>query len=506
MGYLLGIDAGTTTVKASLFDADKGALASSSVECSCAFTHDNVAEIDMDRYWSACKECIEKIARLSNVDLKKVKALAISSQGVTFVPVDNRGKPLRNGILTYDNRAQEEAEQLLRRFGEDRIYEITGQPFISSMFEAPKIMWLRAHDPDCFDAIHKLLLVHDYIAFKMSGNYVCVEPVISSSLLFDLKRRKWWDEMLEAIGLPEEKLPAIHKPGDQIGNVTGNASLETGLSEKTSVIAGAIDQVCGMLGIGNIRPGSISESTGSVLAVHSVSNDMFPRKESGIHNFCNALNDTYALISVCPTAGAALNWFKDSFCQAERRKALESGNDVFDLLVHQAEKVAPGSEGLVMLAHLAGRGSPEPNPLAKGIFYGFRLHHTKAHFVRSVLESVAYMLKSNIDVFGASGLKTEEIRSFGGGSKSRVWNQIKADVCALPVITSRFREPGCLGAAILAGVGCGEYESVEDGCERLVSLEEPLVPNAKNSDRYQSLYKEYQKLDRFMDQIYEEGV
>ena len=495
MAYILGIDSGTTVVKTALFDEERGVVADASVDCTVSFSDEHRSEIDMRLYWEACKECISKISKKEKKHFKDIKAISISSQGVTFVPVGRDGRELRKGIVYYDTRAESEALEIIEYFGEDKIYERTGQPAVSAQMEAAKLLWLRRNEPACYGEIHKVLLVHDYLAYKFTGKFACVQPVLSSSLLLDLRKKIWWEDMLDFIGLSGEKLPEIFRPGDPIGRITREVSAETGISPEALVSAGAIDQVCGMIGIGNIHSGILSESTGSVLAIHTVSDNIFSRRDAGIYNFCNAVPDTYALISVCPSAGATLNWFKDTFCEKEKEEAGNNGTDIFELLLKNADKVGAGADGLIMLPHLAGMGSPAPNMFAKGVFYGFRLHHKKPHFVRSLVESIAYMLKSNVDVFKNSGLKIEGIRSLGGGSKSRVWNQIKADICGLPVITSNFHEPGCQGAAVLAGVGSGIYKNIEDGCSRLVSLAEPLYPKQENLERYEQGYREYLRLN-----------
>lgn len=500
MAYLLGIDSGTTAVKVALIDEEKGPVATASVDCSVLCTDGTFLEVDMERYWDACKECLSIMAKEKNVDMTQVKALAISSQGVTFVPVDRFGRQLGKGLFFYDTRARGEAEELIGHFGEEKIYGITGQPGVSEIFEAPKLLWIRKHEPQRFKDIHKVLLVHDYLVFKLTGKFICVHPLISSSLLFDIQQKKWWDEMLDFLGLAADKLPDILKSGDIVGVVTEKAAADTGLSPNTLVIAGAIDQVCGMVGVGNIDFGTVSESTGSVLAVHTVSDKPYGSKDAGIHNFCNAIKNTYALMGVSPTAGTALNWFKENFSEKESAETLR-GNS-FELLIAEAEGVGAGSEGLLMLPHLSGRGSPNPNSLAKGVFYGFRLNHRRGHFVRALMESIAYMLRSNIEVYQKMGITVKEIRSFGGGSKSRLWNQIKADVCGLPIITSAFDEPGCMGAAILAGVGSGVYSDIEEACKKLVELKNPVYPDAKG-EIYEEYYQEYRKLNEMMDPMFE---
>ena len=502
MAYLLGIDAGTSSVKAALFDEEKGEVTSAYVECAASYENNGCVELDMEKYWNACKECISTISKKSKLDFKDLKALAISSQGVTFVPVDKHGNELGRGIVYYDTRAQYEAGELIRQFGEDKLFEVTGQPVIWETFEAPKLLWIRKHEPDRFRNIYKILLVHDYLVYKLTGNFICVPPLISSSLLFDIRHKKWWEEMLDFLKLSPEKLPRIYQPGEPAGHISKKASTEIDISPKTLVVAGAIDQTCGMIGVGNIRPGLISESTGSFLAIHTVSCNFFDQRDAGIYNFCNAVENTYALIGVCPTAGSAFNWFKNNFCEKEKEYAEKTGSNIFELLIEKAEKIPAGSDGLIMLPYLSGKGSPGPSPLAKGIYYGFKLHHKKEHFVRALIESIAYMLKSNIDVFKENGFDIKEIRSFGGGSQSKIWNQIKADVCKLPIVTCDYSEPGCLGAAIIAGVGCGIYKSIEEGSRRLVVPGKHYYPDAETSSKYENYYGEFMKFNEIMKSMY----
>jgi len=502
MGYLLGIDAGTSTVKAALYDPDRGLVAETRVECPATYEKGDMAEIDMGRYWEACTECLASLSgNRAAGGLRDVAALAVSSQGVTFVPVDRDGRELRPGIVYYDSRAVSEAVELNRRFSAETIYEITGQPVSPETFEAPKLLWLRNHEPDLYGAIHKILLVHDYLVYKLTGRFACVPPLVSSSLLFDVRTKRWWDDMLTFLDLSPDRLPPLFNPGELIGTVSVKASAETGLPAGALVAAGAIDQVCGMTGVGNICPGIISESTGSVLAVHAVSERFFNDRSAGIHHFTGGVGGTYALIGISPTAGSAFNWFKDTFCMKELDDALRTGTDVFTFLTGLAESIPSGSGGLVMLPYLSGKGSPHPDPLYRGFWFGMKLHHTKGHFVRSLLESVAFILRSICDMFRDNGFEVTEIRSFGGGSRSALWNRIKADVCGLPIRTSAVGEPGCLGAAILAGVGSGIFGSIHEGCGLLVRDGDVYYPEDRNVRIYDDYYTTFRHWDETVRQM-----
>lgn len=501
MAFLLGIDSGTSSVKVSLFDHEKGMIAGASVPCPPDYGNGHV-EIDMSRYWQACKDCIREIASQKPDELKKVRAVSVSSQAVTFVCVDEHGNTPEKAIVAYDERAIVEAREILSEFGEQKIFEITGQPVISETYPASKILWLRKHDPERFANIHKLLFVHDYLIYKLTGKYVCAPSILSSSLLLDVSKRIWWNEMLDFLAISPNQLPDITDAGELVGNITREVSIETGLPPDTAVAAGAIDQFCGMIGAGNIKPGILSECTGSFLVVHTMTPGFFPNQSAGFHNFCSFEKEGFVPIGICPTAGAAFDWIKKTFFENDPALKGFPESDIFGKIIEKASAVNPGADGLIMLPHLAGKGSPSPNPQVKGMFYGFGLGHTRDHFVRAFMESVAFMLKSNIEVLWENGINITEIHSFGGGSKSVIWNHIKADVCGLEVITAGCPEPGCLGAAILAGTGCGVFKTVSEGCGKLVKNGEIFTPDKNNEEKYINPYNNYRKLNKLIDSFY----
>ncbi len=502
MPYFLGIDSGMTNVKVAVYDSARGFVDEVSVACEEVRVNGLKAEIPMHIYWDAFIQCLGQIALRGRVDLKKVQALSVSSQGVTFVPVTARGEEIGQAIHFHDARAAEEAEKILDTFGSKTLYAVAGQPAIDARFEAAKLLSMRNHEPKKFARIHKVLLVHDYFLYRITGEFVTVPSIQSSSLLLDIRGGTWWPQMLDLVGLSDDQLPGLCEPGQPIGHVSARAAEETSLPRDAVVVAGAIDQLCGMIGVRNIEKGHVSESTGSVLAIHTLADKPFHREETGVYNFCAFGPASYALIPFCPTAGAALRWFKESFCAEESARAESTNVSVYDLLTQEASAVAPGAEGLVMLPYLSGSGSPKPDARAKAAFYGITLAHEKRHFVRALLESVACLLKSNIETFRAAGMSVREIRSFGGGSRSRLWNQIKADLCGLPVRTSPIAETGCLGAAILAGVGSGAFATIQEGCDALVRLSEPMDPEEPARSVYEEVFRRYESLARAVEPLY----
>jgi xylulokinase len=277
---------------------------------------------------------------------------------------------------------------------------------------------------------------------------------------------------------------------------------ELGLGSGTVVCTGALDQASGAIGVGNIKPGVFSENTGAALAIcATVDKPIFdPSGQMPCHY--HGLPDIY-MEHTFTTGGMVLRWFRDKFCQDEMAQAADKNMDPYDIMGLAAGQVLPGSEGLTMLPHLQGAMAPDANPKAKGVFYGFTLRHEKPHFIRAILESIAFTVKRNIEVLEELGIQIDEIRCLGGGSRSNIWNQIKADVTGRPVITTQSSEAACLGAAILAGKGVGLYSSLEDACEQMVGVKDRFEPNPDNSAVYSTAYKRYMTLFNSLQDIFE---
>jgi len=500
--YLLSIDAGTTAIKVVLFDTSGRVKGLSRQEYMLDTPNDTICELDPEVYWQATVKGIKKVVAESKVKTRSIKAMAISSQGETIIPVDKNGHALRKAIVWLDNRSLKEAEILKAEFGEKQLHLITGQPEIVPTWPATRILWLKYHEPHTFRKVYKYLLVEDYILNRLTGSFYTEESLVSSSLLFDIQKKRWWFPMLSFLGISEGNLPEVLPSGKPIGRITRSTAELTGLSEETLVVTGAYDHAAGAIGSGNISTGMVSETTGAALAVCITLDKPICKSGIKIPCQCHAIQNKYFLLPYGQTAGMVLKWFKDVFCQEEAVLSYRKKKDVYDLLTQKARQVPPGCGGLIMLPYLMGAGSPEFNPKAKGVFFGISLSTQKAYFVRAIMEAVAYMLKKNIDLVKEMGLKVEEIRSIGGGAKSNLWNQIKADVTGLPVITLVGEESPSLGVAILAGTGCGLFKDVEEGCHRMVRVKDKFFPDHKKAGIYLSSYKKYVELYNRLEEIW----
>lgn len=493
VNYLLSVDAGTTASKISLFDGRGQLIALSGQEYTLLTPTSLAVEIEAVTLWNAFKRGVAEVLGKSKVNKNEIRALGISAQGETFVPIDREGAPLRNAIVWLDSRAQQEAEILSREFDRQSTYRITGQVSIVPTWPASKILWIRRNEPEVFRKTFKYLLVEDYLIHKMTGEFVAEGSLLCSTMYWNINTRKWWSEMLDRLEITSDQLPEIRESGEAVAELTPSVASELGLSSRTIVSTGALDQAAGATGVGNIRPGTFSENTGAALAICApLEAPLFdPKGRMPVHYFVKPAS---YMAHTFTTGGMVLRWFRDNFCQQEMQAAATTGVDAYDLLGVEASRVAPGCEGMVMLPHLQGAMAPEANPKAKGVFYGFTLRHTKGHFVRAIMEGVAFIVRRNMETLQDMGIRVEEIRTLGGGARSRIWKQIEADITKKPVYTMKNEEAACLGAAILAGKAVGMYRSIDEACEEMITVKERFNPNPANFDTYERTYRNYVQL------------
>jgi xylulokinase len=501
---ILSVDAGTTASKISLFNERGELLGISTQEYPLMTPSPLDVEIEAETLWYAFKNGVAEVVKRSQVNPADISSIGISAQGETLILVDEEGNALRRAFVWLDNRAQKEADELDREFNDGSSFKVTGQVKIVPTWPASKILWVKHHEPEIFDNVHKYLLVEDYLIAKMTGRYVAEGSQLCSTSYWNIITKTWWDEMLDYLGVTVDQLPEILESGEAVAEVKRDIASELGLSSRTIVCTGALDQAAGAIGVGNIHPGIFSENTGAALAICApLRQPIFDHKRRmPIHYF--AIPDMY-MAHTFTTGGMVLRWFRDNFCSEELTVGSRTGIDPYGILDQEAARVEAGSEGLVMLPHLQGAMAPEANPKATGVFYGFTLRHTKAHFVRAIMEAIACIVKRNVEVLENMNVKVEEIRVLGGGARSKIWNQIKADLIGKPVLSTENEEAACLGAAILAGSATGVYGSVEKACKDMVKIKDRFTPNIANSKVYQGTYANYVRLYHDLTDMYGNG-
>jgi xylulokinase len=509
MTLLLGLDIGTTSVKAGVFDAAGRQRSAVGREYRLAHPAPDRAELDAETYWTAAREAVAEaiaVVRADDPRAGEVVAIAVSSQGETVIPVDATGRPLAPALVWLDNRAVYEAAELGARFSNAEIYDHTGVPDMNPTWSACKILWWRRHEPAVFRNAARFLLVEDFLLHRLTGRFVTEGGVHCTSMLFDIRTGRWWTDMLDAVGIGPERLPEIAGPGEIVGRLTVEAAEALGLRAGTPVVAGGMDQGTGAVGVGNTGSGVISESTGGALTVQA-SVDRHGGDPSGqTPVYIHSAPGRYLYCPVCPTGGMTLTWFRDQFGAVEVERAAREGGNAYDLLTELAATTPAGADGLVMLPHLAGAFSPEYVPEARGVVYGLTLHHGRAHMARGVLESVAYMLRRNLELLDGAGAHATEIRSHGGGARSALWNQVKADVCGLPVVTLRGEDAAVRGDAMLAGVAAGVFAQLDEASTAMVTTEARFEPDPANRVVYDDAYGTYIDLFDALRPIFEGGA
>ncbi len=462
---LLGIDVGTTSLKAAVFDAEGNMLSSATIDYT-LFTEGDRVEFAAEQYWEITQEAIRKVSAEHSID-----ALAIDTQGETLILTDEKGTPLCNAVVWLDNRAAREAEEIEQAFGRKRIYEVTGQPEVTATWPACKLLWFQKYKPELWNRVRKIFLLEDYLLYRLTGEFAAEKTLQSSTLYFDIRSGEWWDEMLKFLHLTPDMLPRLSESGTLVGK-----------AGDTAVVTGAIDQIAGAIGAGVVHKALVSEMTGTTMAVFVPSESIPPFNPDSIVPCHYNFDGGYCLLSWSPTAGMALKWFKNNLCEQFDFRELDE----------LANNVGPGSSGLVFLPYLCGSTMPKYNPEARASFTGLTLEHTRGHFVRSVLESVACMLRSMLDYLK---IDAEEIRAMGGGAESPLWCQIKADMTGKRLVTLENKETACLGAAILAGVGAGVFQSVESACAALVKPGKMYTPGTVD---YSAVYQNYCEADALL--------
>lgn len=478
----LGLDIGTSAIKVIAFDGRGRERGQARREYTLDKPGPQMLELDAEKYWHATVEALRELTGAGLFDPAMVAALGVTGQGETIIPLDAEGKPVHPAIVWLDNRATEEATEIAAEFTLDEVYRRTGQPDVVPTWTACKILWLKKNKPEAFAATARFLLVSDYIIYRLTGTFVSDHALNGSTLYHDMVRAEWWTEMLECIGVRRDQLPELRHSGHDPSPLTADVGLPKGIP----VLTTPIDQVAAPLGAGNTGPGMITETTGTVLGIAATcagpTYDVHRR--AGIYR--HAMSDYYVILPWVPTAGIILRWFRDE---------LGCGRS-FDELCEEASPIPPGSEGLVLLPHFSGAVTPVANPYARGVLYGLSLGHTRAHIVRAIMESVAFILRENIEILAQQGVGAREVCSMGGGASSTLWLQLKANVLNKRITTVNVSEASCLGAAIIAAVGCGHFAGFDEAVRTMVHPGAVLDPHAEEVAQYDRAYRRYERVNK----------
>ncbi len=485
---ILTVDIGATSVKVILFDTAGRIHASSGREYALIHNGELRVELQPEVYWDTIKRCVADILAASGARPDDIRILTVSTQGETFVTLDQHDRAMGNAIIWIDSRAGDEAELIRERFGRDEFFRTTGLGEISAIWPACKYLWLRRHEPQRFRDTRKFLLLQDYIIHRLTGEFVCELTNASSCGYLNINTAAWWRPMMEFLGVEPDQFGRLAPSGTIVGPLHQQAAEQLGLSTRTLVATGAQDQTASALGGGNIRPGILTETTGTALALIRTIDQPRYDLDANINYVPHSVPDRFIALAVSQTAGMVLKWFKDTFCTAEIAAA---GDGVYTLLDDMAASVAPGCAGLTVSPHFSGKLFPGTDPNLRGVFRGISLHHTKAHFIRAIMESVAFMLRENVEYLDGAYGPAEAVISLGGGARSRLWTWIKASVLNTPVDLLECSESPSLGSAMLAAVAIGAARDIADASARFVRVRERVEPDPALVDVYNAVYPEF---------------
>ena len=463
----MGIDIGTTSLKAAVFDENGVRMGVRSVD----YTLDSdpttgFIEFDAEKYAEMCFRVIDELES----ECGKITALSVDTQGETMILTDDCGRPLCPAVVWLDNRAVVQAEEIKARFGNKRVYDVTGQPEITAGWPASKLLWYRGNRPEIFGKIKKVFLLEDWIHYRLTGRHVTEPAMQSSSVYFDITGMVWWKEMLDFIGIDEKVLPEILPSGTVVGSYKG-----------ITVVTGALDQIAGSIGAGVTDGSRISEMTGTALAIVIMSDTIPPYDPESIVPCHVHVGGKYCRLLWSSTAGMCLKWFRNNFAPELSFAELDG----------EAGKVAPGCDGMTLLPHFCGASMPDYAPEAKASFNGVTLAHGRGHFARAIMEAVAFTLRSDLEYAGVPS--DAEIRITGGGASGKLWPQIKADVTGRNLSTVTESETACHGCAIIAAAGIGDFASVTEAAEKFVKPKKVFSPSGSD---YSEAYERYLKLNR----------
>lgn len=492
--YLLGIDAGTTGCKTTIFDLDGNAIGTDYREYPCYYPNPGWVEQVPEDLTHALYDSCRAALRDADVDPAEVKAMALSTQGSVFGGLDDKDDLIRPFIGWQDTRGVSYVERI--RDGEfidpDRYYEISGYP-IATVPCVTKYMWFKDNEPENWAKTQKISHHQDYFLKEFGADDWFVNDTATASRtgIFDVENSSWSAEILDAVGLSGVELPRIVQAGTVVGKINRDVALLTGLAEGTLLCVGAMDQNCSTLGAGLLDEGTAVSVIGTYGAVYVAADESVRDPNGTLIVKNNSGPENYTVEAASIASASSYRWFRDTLGPLEVAMAKEFGTvgNAYHLINKQIDSVAPGANGLTFLPYMQGAGSgPRSDPYARGCFLGLTLGTTKPEIARAVMEGVTLEMRDNLESIRKLGIKLDNIRAAGGATKSVVWSQMQADIYQAPVAVLEVSETGCLGAALYAGVGLGVYADLHEAVNRAVRIKETFQPNVETKAAYDKAY------------------
>lgn len=494
MQYLMGLDIGTSGVKALLLSKNGEVISTATESYPLDTPKSGWAEQNPKDWWKAVVKVINKMINENNVDPNDIAGLSLSGQMHSSVFLDENMEVIRPAILWSDTRTEQQCKEILNKAGGlENLIKKVSNPALEG-FTAPKILWLKQNEPKNYKKVNYVLMPKDYIRYKLTGNINTEVSDAAGTLLFDVKKKEWSKELANLLDIETNILPPVIESVEIAGKINKSTSQISKLKEGIPVVAGGADNACGAVGSGIIKEGRVMVSIGSSGVVLAQTNNPTADSKGRIHLFNHTKPNSWYMMGVMLSAGVSFNWLKNSL--------FDESMD-YEKLNKKAEAIAPGSEGLIFLPYLYGERTPHNDANARGVFFGISGRHKQGHFIRSVMEGVTFGLKDSLRLIKDQDVKVKEIRAIGGGAKSRVWQQILADIMGQNIKLLNVEEGPAYGAAIIAGVGVGIFESFQNVSENIIKVEDEITPIKENVKTYEKYYQIYKELYSSLKKEYE---
>jgi xylulokinase len=496
MSTYLGIDIGTSGTKTLAINPAGAILASAMETYPCYFPKPLWSEQDPEDWWQGTIRSVRKTMAKARLKPADVRAIGLSGQMHGSVFLDKNDKVIRRAILWNDQRTSAECAEMEQRVGgRANLIKLVANPALTG-FTAPKVLWLRNHEPKHFEKTRKVLLPKDEIRRRLTGEYATEVSDASGMLLLDVAQRTWSKPLLSALELDADLLAKCYESEEVTGRLTPQAAAALGLTTDCVVVGGAGDCAAGAVGNGIVAKGVLSTSIGTsgVMFVHCDEVKIDPLGR--VHTFCHAVHGKWHMMGVNLCAGGSLQWLRNELCKADMAVAKRAKREVYELLTEEAKAVPAGSEGLFFLPYLSGERTPHADPDARGCFIGLTVAHTRGHLIRAVLEGVTYSMRDSLEIIEGLGVPVRQIRASGGGSRSPLWRQIQADVFGRKVVTINSEEGAAYGVALLAAVGAGAFKNIEEACAATIRVVQQTGVNRAAKTYYDRAFPVYQQLYR----------
>jgi xylulokinase len=494
MAVFLGVDVGTSGTKTLAMQEDGTILASATEEYPLYSPHPGWSEQNPEDWWQATIKSIRKVLKAGKIKAADVKGIGLSGQMHGSVFLDKRHEVIRPALLWNDQRTAAECVEIEQRAGgRKKLIKLVANPALTG-FTAPKILWLRNHEPRHFDKTVQVLLPKDYIRFRLTGEFATEVSDASGTLLLNVKRRNWSRPLLSKLELDESLLPTVYESEDVSGQLHEEAARLLGLTKGVAVVGGGGDQAAGAVGNGIVKKGVISATMGTSGVVFAHSDEVQIDPEGRVHTFCHAVRDKWHVMGVVLSAGGSLQWYRNQLCEQQVAVAKRQKVDPYELITAQAEQAPPGSEGLFFLPYLTGERTPHADPDARAAWIGLSLRHGRPHLSRAVMEGATYAMRDSLEIIKELNIPVREIRLSGGGARSPFWRQLQADIYGQKVVTINAEEGPAYGVALLAAAGTGAYKDVVEACSSTIRVVQSTSVNTKSKRIYNQAYPVFRDL------------